>query len=116
MLVVNPWHWLTDDGEPPTDNLGLRRRVLRVARFIEYGGPLKPGQARETLVECTKRPGRKPCLGLMWVTKTPQDDQIYAWCPACENDEVLITDWQDTLWSDGPMEPVPPDDTPKVTN
>ena len=115
MLVVDPWDWLTEDGEIPTDNLRLRRQVLRVVRFIEYGGPLKPGQARETLVECSKRPQRKPCLGLMWVTKT-EDDQIYAWCAVCKDDEVMISDWQDTLWSDGPMEPVPPDDGPVIVN
>jgi hypothetical protein len=74
MLVVDPRHWLDANGTLPTDNLRLRRQVLRVARFIEYGGPLKPLECRETLMECRKRPGGKPCTGLMWVGKTGRDD------------------------------------------
>jgi hypothetical protein len=52
MLVVDPWHWLTEDGEFVVDNPRLYRRMLRIARFIEYGGPLKEDETRETLVEC----------------------------------------------------------------
>jgi hypothetical protein len=55
---------------------------------------------------CTMRTNRRQCLGLMWVVKDP-DDSIDAYCPECGRDEVLIHSWQDTLWADGPMEPVP---------
>ena len=51
MLIVDPWHWLDKDGDLPVDNARLRRQVLRVARLIEYGGPLLPLHTRETLVE-----------------------------------------------------------------
>jgi len=110
-LVVDPWHWLDENGEFPCDNYRLRRRIIRIARFIEYGGPLRQGERRETLVECKRRPGRKPCLGLVWVVKTKQDD-IIAYCTECETEEAVIHNWQDTLWSDGMMEPVPPVDEP----
>ena len=109
MLVVDILHWLDKHGNPPDDDLRLRRRVLRIARFIEGGGPLKKREARETLVECSKRPGRKPCLGLMWVTKTA-DDRVLAWCPVCKTDEAVVSNWRETIWADGPMEPLPPDD------
>jgi hypothetical protein len=56
MLIVDPWHWLTEAGDFPLDNARLFRRVLRVARFIEYGGPLKKSEMRETLIECKRRP------------------------------------------------------------
>lgn len=42
MLVVDPWHWLTEDGHFPDNNMRLRRQILRIARLIEYGGPLAP--------------------------------------------------------------------------
>src|SRR5262249_8893553 len=51
MVVVDPHHWLLEDGSLPTENLRLRRRALRIARTIEYGGPLRRGETRETLVE-----------------------------------------------------------------
>ena len=110
-LVVDPWHWLDESGEFPRDNLRIRRQIIRIARFIEYGGPLHQGGRRETLVECKRRPGRKACLGLVWVFKTKQDE-IIAHCPECETDEAVINNWQDTLWADGMMEPVPTVDEP----
>ena len=58
MLVVDPRHWLMEDGDLPKTNLRLRRQALRVARLIDYGGPLAVGESREPLVECTKRPAR----------------------------------------------------------
>lgn len=107
MLVVDPWHWLNANGTLPDGNLRLRRQVLRVARYIEYGGPLKPGESRETLIECTRRPDRKPCLGLLWVLKT-EEDAIVAVCSACSANEAVVHNWQGTPWAEGVMAAVPP--------
>jgi hypothetical protein len=52
VLVVDPWHWLTEDGDFLVDNPRLYRRMLRIARLIEYGGKLQKNETRETLVEC----------------------------------------------------------------
>ena len=67
-LSVNIRDWLDDNDEPATP--ALRSKVLRIARLIEYGGTLERGEMRLTLVECSRRPGRKPCEGLLFVTKT----------------------------------------------
>jgi hypothetical protein len=107
VLVVDPWCWLEKDGGLPTNNPRLRRRIIRVARFIEYGGPLQPGESRETLVECKRRPGGHACLGLMWVTKTGTD-AIEAFCEVCSSAEAIIHNWQETEWASGMMEPVTP--------
>ena len=103
VTVVNPHHWLTDDGRLP-DNPKLRAKVLRVAQFIEYGGTLLPAQGLQTLLACRKRPGRVPCEGLMFVLKQ-SDDALLAFCPVCTEDEYLIYEWEDTVWADGPPEP-----------
>ncbi len=105
MLIVKPHHWLTEEGDIPDGPPPLRRNVLRVARLIEYGGPLDPGHACETLVECGKRRGGKPCPGFLWVGKQP-DDTLLAYCLVCKTDRVWIHEWQDTLWASGPCEPV----------
>ncbi len=105
-LVVNPWHWLTEDGHFLVDNPPLYRRMLRIARFIEYGGPLKRHETRETLIECKRRPKGRACVGLMWVVKT-DDDTIVAHCVLCRIDEAFIHDWQETEWANGTMEPAP---------
>jgi hypothetical protein len=46
----------------------------------------------------------------MWVVKT-EEHAIYAYCPVCKQDEVMIHGWEDTLWAEGMMEPLPPPDS-----
>src|SRR5215510_14531011 len=103
-LIVDIRHWLDEHGELPRDNLRIRRQALRIAQLIEAGGPLEVGQFRETLVACSVRPHRKPCLGLPWVQKSP-DERVWAYCLVCQREEILISGWQDTMWAHGPMEP-----------
>lgn len=103
-LSVDIRHWLDEHGAPGAP---VRRKALWIARMIEYGGPLEPGFARETLIECTQRPQRRPCQGLLWVAKQP-DGRIDAWCPACDQVNILISGWEGTLWAHGPMAPVGP--------
>jgi hypothetical protein len=100
VLVVDPHDWLTKDGSIPTHDLRLRRNIIRVARFIGYGGLLEQGEYQQTLIECTRKPGRKPCLGLMVVTKTSKDP-LLGFCPTCGMEGLLISIWQNTRWRDG---------------
>jgi hypothetical protein len=103
--VIHLAHWLDEHGQPAT---AVRRQALRVARLVEYGGPLEVGYVRETLVECSRRVDRQPCLGLLWVRKV-DGSTIEAYCPVCPREHLVITGWLMTDWADGPMEPVPPD-------
>ena len=107
-LIVDIRHLLDANGELPTANLQLRQQALRVARLIEYGGPLQVGEFRETLVECSARPKRRPCLGLMWIQKT-DDQRLDAYCLVCRRDHVVISGWEETQWAEGPMEPASDD-------
>lgn len=102
-LSVNIQHWLDEKGDPAAP---VRRKALWVARMIEYGGPLEPGFARQTLIECTMRPQRRACLGLLWVSKR-HDGIIDAWCERCDQLHVSVSGWQETDWAEGPMEPIP---------
>lgn len=104
--VINIQHWLDENGDPAPP---LRRRVLRVARLIEYGGPLEVGHARATLVECGRRVSRRACEGLLWVVKKDAGT-IEAFCVECRREHMLISGWEITEWADGPMEPLPPED------
>ena len=88
--VINIQHWLDDDGIPVP---ALSRQVLRVARLIESGGPLRVRESRETLVEFSRRVRRKPCEGLLWVTKL-DDETIEACCPVCIRERILVRGWE----------------------
>jgi hypothetical protein len=103
VLVVDIRHWLLPNGDA---HPSLRTRVLRIARLIEYGGPLPPRHARETLVECSRRPRRKQCPGLLWVAKL-DNGALEAHCELCNDETIHISGWDETIWAEGPMPPVP---------
>lgn len=105
-LTVDPRHWLDEHGNIPLEPARLRRNMLRIARIIEYGGPLNSGTMLETLIECSRKPKRKQCPGLLWVQKL-EDQAIAAYCMICKQEEIYVHHWQDTEWADGPMEAVP---------
>jgi hypothetical protein len=100
--TVHIRHWLLPNGDPDPR---IRPQVLRHARLIEYGGPLAPGFMRETLVECSRRPHRKPCSGLLWVFKL-EDGRIEATCTTCRSERIFISGWQKNRWADGPTAPL----------
>jgi len=102
--IINPAHWLDGDFIP-TEPPALRAKALRVAQAIEAGGPLARGLSRETLIPCTEHLDGAPCPGLMVALKQ-RDDAILLFCSVCTNDEWLIYEWEDTLWANGPMEPI----------
>jgi hypothetical protein len=102
--VVNPWHFLDEDGGFP-DDPAARSRAIRIAQCIEYGGNLQRGHSRETLIQCRRRPDGAACPGLLHVLKQ-KDDAILVFCVICEVDEYLIYEWEDTLWAEGQMEPI----------
>lgn len=112
--VINIQHWLDEQGDPAP---AVRRQALRVARLIEYGGPLGVGYIRGTLVECSRRIDRRACPGLLWVGKI-DDKTIEAYCLKCRREHLLISGWEFTDWADGPMEPLGPDEqeTPGALN
>jgi hypothetical protein len=103
--VINIQHWLGEDGEPVP---ALRRQVLRIARLIEYAGPLEVGQTRGTLVECSRRVERRPCQALLWVSKRDAET-IEACCLGCLREHILISGWAMTEWASGQMEPIGPE-------
>jgi hypothetical protein len=104
-LTVDIGH-LLEDGDLPTKNLRRSCSALRIVRFIEYGGPLKRLQGRETLIECKHHPHRRACLGLMWVTKR-NDNLLAVFCSRCHKVEAIISGWEATVWAGGPMQPLP---------
>ena len=95
MLVVDPWHWMSEDEWFPDDNPTLRKNLLRV-----------------TLVECTKRSNRKPCTGFMVVVKEAEGT-IYAECMTCKKDQVVISNWETTPWVTGICPPCSPETGPR---
>jgi hypothetical protein len=97
--------WL-EEGALPLEGSELRGEALRAVRFIEYGGPLRPLEGRETLIECRQGLRGRPCGGFLWVSKRT-DNRLSVFCSRCHELEAVISGWEDTVWADGPMLPLP---------
>jgi hypothetical protein len=108
LTVVNPWHWLNEDGSFP-DEPRLRKRSIRVAQCIEYGGLLGEEECRTTLLSCAGR----GCPGFLLVLKKADGD-ILAVCDTCSRDEFLIHDWEETPWAIGHQDGIPLNDLAKA--
>ena len=51
----------------------------------------------EYQVRCRRRPGRKPCQGIIEADFDPEDYRIIWWCPVCD-DRGYISNWQGSMW------------------
>ena len=51
----------------------------------------------EYKVRCRRRPGRKPCIGIIEADFNPDDERIVWWCPVCD-DNGYISDWKGSMW------------------
>lgn len=52
---------------------------------------------QEYQVRCRRRPGRKPCPGIIEADFDPEDERIVWWCPVCE-DNGFISNWKGSMW------------------
>lgn len=95
MLTVDPWHWLDENGEYPEEHPRLWPKLNRIGQFVSAGCDLKEKHGRPTLVKCRTR----GCGWSMWVALVPDSEALLAFCPGCHKEEMLIRNWQDTLWA-----------------
>ena len=51
----------------------------------------------EYQVRCRRRPGRKPCTGMIEADLDPETEDIVWWCPICR-DTGYIRNWKGTIW------------------
>lgn len=95
MLVVDPHHWLDENGFYPTEAPQLWKKLDRIGLFVSSGCDLQPRHGRPTVAKCKAR----SCGCSMFVART-QDDQLLAFCPICRKEEMLISNWRDTFWAE----------------
>jgi hypothetical protein len=89
-------HFLTPNGTlAPLSGRGLRLAeywTQIVAQATLYDEP--------TTLRCRRRPGRRPCTGVLTIFFDVDNDDVLWFCPVC-NDEGRIGGWQDTFWDNG---------------
>jgi hypothetical protein len=95
--VTDLTHILTDEGEIGPKS-GPARRLAKYFTKIVVDATTEPWEnPGKKPVRCRRRPGRKPCAGLIGTDMDPDTDAIMWWCPAC-GDNGTITNWQGSRW------------------
>ncbi|MDP9440588.1 MAG: hypothetical protein M3P34_00065, partial [Actinomycetota bacterium] len=90
MFVSDLRHFLDmpDDAPAPA-----RRMAEHLTRIVEAGTTSPVGEPTVTLIPCTRRPGRRPCPGLIEVVRLHAPASIEWWCPVC-GDEGVVSGWE----------------------
>lgn len=91
--IVDFTHCLDERGEFAMTSGPARRLAEFMAAIVEMASDRSV--ARQ--VKCRRRPGRKPCRGLIAAAIHPDDGGIEWVCPVC-GDRGYISNWQGTRW------------------
>ena len=103
--VVDLTHFLNEDGliEPP--NGPARRLAEHMAAIVSLASRPETSAYSDFPVRCRRRPGRKPCTGMIETDLDQQTDKIEWWCPVCD-DNGYISNWKGSFWDiTNPNEP-----------
>jgi hypothetical protein len=89
MLVADLRHFLDmpDDAPRPAIRLGLQLSAIVRAASVR-----PTGSGARSAIGCTRRPGRRPCEGLIMVFRRTNGEIVWS-CDAC-GDEGLISGWE----------------------
>jgi hypothetical protein len=111
VFVSDLRHFLDIPDDAPAS---ARRMAEHLAGIVEAGTTSPVGEPTVTSIRCTRRPGRRPCAGLIEVVRLEVPASIEWWCPIC-GDEGVVSGWEgspfDLRWStshvDVPADPPP---------
>lgn len=94
---VNIQHFLNQDGSIGVKSGSGRRLAEHFVAIIYETTCDMDGDGSHSLVQCRRRPNRKPCSGKIASFIDPDDDAIVWRCPEC-GDNGWISGWTGTLW------------------
>jgi len=95
--IANLTHFLTEEGAIGPKSGSARNLAEYFTKIVVDATTKLWEEPRKTPVRSRRRPGRKPCVGLIGTDTDPDTDAIVWWCPAC-GDNGTVTDWQGSRW------------------
>ena len=101
--ITDLTHFLDEDGnlaDIPGPAFRLAEYFTAMVAMASHPDPDIPSSFR---VRCRRRPGRKPCAGLIEWDLDFETEDILWWCPVC-GDNGSITNWKGSLWDLSGME------------
>ena len=90
-------HFLDEDGNLafiPGPAFRLAEYFTAIVAMASHPDPDVPSSF---LVRCRRRPGRKPCPGMIDCDLDFETEAVGWWCPVC-GDNGYIYNWQGSLW------------------
>jgi hypothetical protein len=96
MWVINIQHWLDETKTGPAAPQ-LKLKVKKMAEIITYLTSELMEIPVDSPPRCWRRPGRKPCKGILEIFLDPETGQIYWYCKVC-GDEGAISGWEGLIW------------------
>jgi hypothetical protein len=96
MWVINIQDWLNETKTGPVVPR-LKRKVDKITEIITYATSQLSETPTDSPPKCWRRPGRKPCTGTFDVFLDPLTDEIFWYCPICQ-DEGVISGWEGLIW------------------
>lgn len=95
--ITDLTHFLDEEGRIAPTKGPARRLAEFFASIVAMGSHPEPIAPPEYRVRCRRRPGRKPCAGLIEVDLDPVTEDVEWWCPIC-GDNGYIQNWKGTMW------------------
>ena len=101
--VTDLTHFLDEEGDIGPISGPARRLAEFFAAIVAMTSHPDPIPPPEYRVRCRRRPGRKPCSGMIESDLDFETEDIMWWCPVC-GDNGYIHNWKGSLWDLSPME------------
>lgn len=96
MWVINIQHWLDETKSGPAVPQ-LKAKIKKLTEIITYATSECAGLPTPSVPKCWRRPGRKPCDGILDIFFHPETDDIYWHGETCR-DSGLVSGWQGLIW------------------
>ncbi len=95
--VTDVTHFLNDEGGIAPLKVPARRLAEHFVAIVSMISRPEIIPPSEYQVRCRRRPGRKPCTGVIEADLDPETEDIDWWCPVC-GDNGYISNWKGTMW------------------
>ena len=96
--------WITDMSDFDYRDEEVHKFPAKALNLWTYFGSIIEGTVNKlssrpsTGIPCRRRPGKKPCAGVIESELIPPGNELRWWCPVCA-DNGQISNWEGTRWA-----------------
>jgi hypothetical protein len=95
--ITDLTHFLDEKGRIAPERGPARRMAEFLTSIVAMVSRPELVIPQEYRVRCRRRPGRKPCPGIIKADLDPETEDVDWWCPVC-GDNGYIRNWKGTAW------------------